>query len=231
MPDRTLIVSDWHNGSVACREADLLRALDTIRWDRLILAGDTTDTDSSLTGAGRRLFDRLARWSRDRYVCVLPGNHDPGINVLCQACDVRCQPCETWTEGGKRFLVTHGHQNPFTQASWDRFLGGYGWPTRLGNQVEADLSYWGGPVGRWLAVRGHHQRKRLCNVSEEVQEAALDFASAESADVIICGHTHYARRVPQSIAGPGYVNTGAWCEERATYVIVEGGEARLEEFR
>lgn len=231
MAEITAIFSDWHNGSVACRESDLLRALHTLRWDRLILAGDTTDTDSSLTAAGRRLFDRLALWSRNRDVVVLPGNHDPGINVLCQACGVRCQPCETWTEGGKRFVVTHGHMNPLTRQPWDRFLGGYGWPTKLGNQLEHDAAFWGGRVGRWLAVRGHHLRKRICNVSEEVKEAALNFAAAESADAIVAGHTHFPMAVPQSIAGPAYVNAGAWCEERATYVAVEGGEARLEEFR
>jgi UDP-2,3-diacylglucosamine pyrophosphatase LpxH len=231
MGERTLILSDWHNGSVACRESDLLRAVHTIKWDRLILAGDTTDTDSSLTACGRRLFDRLHQWSSSRSIVVLPGNHDPSIGVLCAAVGLRCEDAYTWTELGRRFLVTHGHQDPYTKKPWDRFLGGYGWPTKLGNQLEADAAFWGGRPGRWLAVKGHHQRKRICNVSEEVQDAALNLAAAEQVDVVICGHTHYPKWIKQNIAHAGYLNVGAWCEEVATYGAIENGIVTLEEFK
>lgn len=231
MPTRTLLTSDLHDGNAVAHTPRLIRCLQRESWERLVLAGDTFDTDHGISADGWHLLDLLHEWAGSREVILLPGNHDPHVRTVADLAGLKyADPWECPTAG---LLVTHGHCDPFMPwTPWDRYLSGYKAPTALGNQVESDLSFYGGPVGRWLALAGHRLRRRLCNVRHQVREAALDLAARKGLVWIVCGHTHFAERIPATSVSAGYVNLGSWCQARDTYAIFDGiGNVTLEEFR
>lgn len=232
MPTHTLLVSDLHDGNAVAHTGRLIQCLQRTSWDRLILAGDTFDTDASISANGWRLLDLLHRWSAAREIVLLPGNHDPSIARVARCLGLGTCYRNHWQDHTAGVLVTHGHQDPFTGEPWDRYLRGYKTPTALGNQVESDLSFYGGRPGRWLALAGHRLRRRLCNVRQQVCDAALDLAARAGLVNVVCGHTHFAESIPATSVGAGYVNLGSWCQSRDTYAIFDGcGKVTLEEFR
>lgn len=223
----TLLASDLHDGNVTSHTERLLRLLIDTMWDSFIFVGDLTDSDNCLSYQGRVLLNLFRHYGKNREVILLPGNHDPRVAVLAATCHVKSGPFCLWEECGRRFLVTHGHKDPYDGSPWDPYLGGYSAPTALGNQVESDVSFYGGPIGRWLAKSAHRMRRWVCDCSGEVRRHALASAVANDCDWVICGHTHYPEFVDQVGRDPGYVNLGSWCQKRDTYCVIQDGTPRL----
>lgn len=233
---RTLIASDIHDGNRVAHTARLIRLLEGDNPDRLILNGDVFDTDGSISADGWRLLDLIADIADTRPVILIPGNHDPNLGRVSLAMrstyldHVIAKDGYTFQDGGRTIHVRHGHIGP-DGTPWDPYLRGYLHPTAIGNQFESDLSFWGGPPGRWLATRLHRLRKWVCDTKTVLREHALQLAGRENYDWVVCGHSHQPEIITPDFGFPGYVNCGSWCETKDTYVVVEDGWLRLEEFK
>jgi UDP-2,3-diacylglucosamine pyrophosphatase LpxH len=230
----SLIVSDLHLGLRGSRSAELLKLMQTLRFERLILLGDILHdaTLRRLSGDDWALISAL-RELRHRADApeVLPvlGNHDRGCgDLLARLLDRPVADSVHWTHAGRRFLAIHGDL-------FDRFVTSN---RRTAKVVSAMFGFcqrrlsWD---GRWPHAADQFH-VRLTGLGRKMAEAALAHAGHHGADVIFCGHSHqpYTRSVVHD--GPcrrqlTYLNTGAWLGIRPSFVTVSlDGSARLHHF-
>ena len=227
----SLIVSDLHLGLRASRSAELLKLLQMLRFERLILLGDILH-DATL----RRLscddwaliaFLRQLRHRADA-PAVLPvlGNHDRSCgDLLARLLDRPVTDSVTWTHAGRRYLAVHGDL-------FDRFV------TRNRRTAQAVSGLFEfchrrlSRDGRWPHA-ADQLHVRWTGLGRKMAEAALAHARSHGVDVIFCGHSHqpYSRSDTEdgrSSRPLTYLNTGAWLGLRPSFVTVAGdGSARL----
>jgi UDP-2,3-diacylglucosamine pyrophosphatase LpxH len=218
----TLIVSDLHLGLPAARPRDLLQMLDQWRFDRLILLGDVfhdwsfrhlcTDTWKLLAHI-RGLSQR-----REAEIVWVLGNHDRHLgHLVAKVVGVETTESFRWHYRGRSFLALHGDR-------FDRFISTYVRTSAFFSQTYAFAQ-------RWLSTRGEWPKRLdrahvgLSNLSQEVEAGACGYAAEQHVDVIVCGHTHLARRTVFDRPGPSghaieYFNTGCWVDRPASFVTV-----------
>jgi UDP-2,3-diacylglucosamine pyrophosphatase LpxH len=58
----------------------------------------------------------------------------------------------------------------------------------------------------------------------------MEYGKAKRADVVVCGHTHFAEAAQEPIStGCAYYNTGCWTDHHCHYLTVDDGCCRLVE--
>ena len=115
MTQKTLIISDCHIGDQRFSGYEQLTdILLNEPYDRLILNGDIVEyfVGSIKDPLKAEFFDLLGRLSKVKEVIYLFGNHDYRISKHMAALLPHILVAEffEFVSGGKRFLVTHGHQ-------------------------------------------------------------------------------------------------------------------------
>ncbi|HEX2524724.1 MAG TPA: metallophosphoesterase [Geminicoccus sp.] len=229
----SLIVSDLHLGLRGSRSAELLKLLNTLRFDRLILLGDILHdaTVRRLSGDDWALISFLRHLQhRPDAPAVLPvlGNHDRKCgDLLARLLDRPVADSVSWTHAGRRFLAIHGDL-------FDRFV------TRNRRTAQAVSSLFEfchrrlSRDGSWPHA-ADQLHVRWTGLGRKMADAALAHAKTNGADVIFCGHSHEPYARSDGAGGPGghltYLNTGAWLGLRPSFVTVAGdGSARLHQF-
>ena len=80
---------------------------------------------------------------------------------------------------------------------------------------------------RWsrrLANSAKRSSKTFLRCVDRVRAEAIEYGKAKRADVVVCGHTHFAEEPdPSSLMSPAYYNTGCWTDHHCHYVTVQGG--------
>ncbi len=230
----SLIVSDLHLGLRGSRSTDLLKLLQSLRFDRLILLGDIlhdsrlrrlSGDDWALIAALRALRHRPG----GPEVLPVSGNHDrPCGDLLGRLLDRPVAESVSWNHAGRRFLAVHGDL-------FDRFVTRH---RRTASAVSAAFSFCQRRMsrhGRWPHVADQFH-VRMTGLGRRMAEAALAHARLNDADVIFCGHTHQPYARSHAGGGPStrpltYLNTGAWLGVRPSLVTVaRDGSARLHQF-
>lgn len=219
----TLIVSDMHLGAFNSR-TDLLAQLLLSDFDRLILNGDTIDSQD---------FRRFRRWdwniiellqtvARQRELILVRGNHDcpadrdgetghPGVLPSLLGTPMM-EECEVETAEGQ-LLVLHGDQ-------FDGTLN-LTWVGDAADWVYNRIQRTSRPAARWLK----HQAKHLTGVVASVISGAAARAADGGYAGIVTGHTHYPDDA--YVNGVRCLNTGCWVDWPCTAVRVADGQARL----
>ncbi len=222
----TMILSDLHLGSELSRASDALRLLKGSCFRRLILLGDIfCDLNFSRLKKEHWQFlsyiRKLSNPKRQVEVVWVEGNHDQGLtNVMSHLVGVRVYHEYRWDFGGIKHLAIHGHQ-------FDRFVIDNAILSRFVALLYLQLQKldW----GRKRTVRFLDQLNTAwLRLSEKVAHGALEYAAAQGAQRVFCGHTHKSMFVERD--GIVYYNSGNWVDLRATYIAIDESGVRLLEF-
>ena len=219
----TILISDIHLGARNNR-TDLLGELLRGDFDRLILNGDTVDSVDFRRFRGRdwRIVEQLRSIAKERELVLIRGNHD-GRSAALDGFG----PLDALAE----LLDTSWHEEYVLQVGADRYL------VMHGDQFDGTLNLtWIGDAADWFyrqTQRGSKSVARFLKgrvkcwggVVDCVQRGATEHARKRGFSGIITGHTHFAH--DELIDGIHYLTTGCWVDWPCSYVLIEGGDARL----
>lgn len=222
----TLILSDVHLGSDCSRAHEATRVLKENRFRRLILLGDIfADLNfGRLTKEHWRFLGYIRKLSnpkRNVEVVWVEGNHDHGLtDIMSHLVGVKVYQEYSWDYQGLRHTAIHGHQ-------FDRFVVSnlrMNYLMTLFYLQLQKLDFKGKPVARLI----DRLNTRWLRMSEKVASGALFHARLRGASRIFCGHTHAAMQQEQN--GISYYNTGAWVDERPTYIVINEEGVKIHEY-
>jgi UDP-2,3-diacylglucosamine pyrophosphatase LpxH len=125
-----------------------------------------------------------------------------------------------WDYAGKRHLAIHGHQ-------FDRFLVRNVLLSALGSFIYLALQKIDSRSLRLVRLLDKLSTAWL-RLSANVREGAFARAKARGAQVVCCGHTHFALEAEQD--GIRYYNSGSWTGARATYLTVDEQGVHIHEY-
>jgi UDP-2,3-diacylglucosamine pyrophosphatase LpxH len=202
------IVSDLHIGSRYFLFEYFESFLDSIPPDHeIVLNGDIIDNPyADLEPCQQAVLERIEERSYYQEVVWVKGNHDNGYMPRGFG-RVRFRPFHTI---GDRLLVMHGDQfdevMPRSQGFVKVFQIMHDLRVKLGAKPVHVAHY----AKRWDMFYRVLRRNVMLN--------AVDCAKANGYGAVACGHTHYAE---DSVCdGIRYINTGAWTECPAFYLMV-----------
>jgi len=223
----TLILSDLHLGADMSHAREALRVLQENRYRRLILLGDIfADLNFGRLKKEHWKFlgyiRKLSNPKRHVEVVWVEGNHDHGLTeIMSHLVGMRVYQEYQWNYLGLRHIAVHGHQ-------FDRFV-----------VKNVRLNYWFGTL-LYLQLQKLDSKKKVLTrfldrlgtrwqrLSEKVAYGALAHARHHDAARIFCGHTHSA--LHRSSEGCDYYNSGAWIDERLTYITVGEAGVQIHEY-
>jgi UDP-2,3-diacylglucosamine pyrophosphatase LpxH len=237
---RTLILSDIHLGSRHCNVELVHEVLDTERFDRLVLNGDTINNVNfrKLNHHHWKLLDRFRALGKERELILIRGNHDhewdwrPGSNghagssqagngsaplgtghVLPALLEVPMREDFRLEVGGQPYLIFHG----------DRFDPTLNYP--MLTDVAVLCYQFTTNVNKKLAKWLKKKSKKLGGLLEVIRGRCVDFARASAYTGIVTGHTHYAEDLV--FDDIHYLNCGSWTESPCGYVTIDKSNVRL----
>jgi UDP-2,3-diacylglucosamine pyrophosphatase LpxH len=210
-----IIVSDLHIGSRYFLYQDFERLLGNISEDHeLILNGDIIDNPyEKLKQSHQRILDIIKQVSYRQRVVWVRGNHDNGYipRGLGRVHFKRFHSIEN------RLLIAHGDDfdeiMPKNQAFIKAFKLMHDLRVKLGARPVHVAHY----AKKWEIFY-----KVLC---KNVMSNAVNCAKENGYKGVTCGHTHYPEE--RVFNGIRYVNTGAWTESPAFYLLVTAEEMTL----
>jgi len=212
----TVIISDLHLGSEISRAGEALEFLQSVQFKRLILLGDIfADLNfSRLTKEHWKFLGHIRKLSNpknDVEVVWVEGNHDHGLTeVMSHLVGVPVYQEYAWQYGGKRHLAIHGHQ-------FDSFAVRNQLLSKIGQLIYLQLQKIDSRNKKFARYLDRLNTRSL-RLSEQVANGALSYAKPGKAERIFCGHTHAP--LARVRDGVEYYNSGAWVDQRCTYVTV-----------
>jgi UDP-2,3-diacylglucosamine pyrophosphatase LpxH len=213
---KAIIVSDLHIGSPYFYYEDFERFLAHIPMEcELILNGDIIDKPyTELKPPHRRILDVIKQLSYSRKVVWLPGNHDNGYVPIGFG---KVHFTSVYSIG-QRLLITHGDDfdeiMPRNRAFMRAFKLMHNLRVRLGAQPVHVAHY----AKKWEMFYRVLRKNVMMN--------ALKCAMQNGYEAVTCGHTHYPE--DRVLNGARYINTGAWTEFPAFYLLVTANGMALE---
>jgi UDP-2,3-diacylglucosamine pyrophosphatase LpxH len=162
----------------------------------------------------QRILDMLKRISFNRKVVWVRGNHDNGYTPEnFGKVDFKRQHAI-----GSRLLITHGDDfdsiMPRSRVFMKAFRLMHGLRVKLGARPVHVAEY----AKKWKAFYRILQNNIMRN--------AVNFALENGYDAVTCGHTHFAEDIV--LNGIRYINTGAWTEFPAFFLLITDNEMSLE---
>lgn len=223
----TVIMSDLHLGSDTARAEEALETLQALRFRRLILLGDIfADLNFRRLTKDHWQFlsyvRKLSNPKRGVEVVWIEGNHDSGLaRLMSHLVGVTVYQEYRWKVAGRTCIAIHGHQfdrfvinDRFSLCSFGAHL------FLLIQKLDSRRKRFARRLDRW--------NTRWLRLSEKVANGALAHAKARGAAYVFCGHTHEAATVKRD--GVRYVNTGAWTNERPTFVTMIDQEVTIHDY-
>ena len=210
-----IIVSDLHIGSRYFLHQDFERFLRSISEDyELILNGDIIDNPyAKLKSAHQRILDLIEQISYRQRVVWVRGNHDIGY-IPRGFGKVHFKRLYTIEH---RLLIAHGHDfdeiMPKNQAFMKAFKLMHDLRVKLGARPVHVAHY----AKKWEIFYKVLRKNVMSN--------AVNCAMENGYEGVTCGHTHYPEE--RVFNGIRYVNTGAWTESPAFYLLVTAEEMTL----
>jgi len=212
----TVIISDLHLGSEVSQAGAALAFLHSIRFKRLILLGDIfADLNfRRLTKEHWKFLGHIRKLSNPKHhveVVWVEGNHDHGLTeVMSHLVGVPVYQEYAWQYDGKRHLAIHGHQ-------FDSFAIANAFLSKIGQLIFLQLQKIDSKNKRFARYLDRLNTRWL-RLSEQVAHGALSYAKPGKAERIFCGHTHAP--LARVRDGVEYYNSGAWVDQRCTYITV-----------
>ncbi len=231
---RTVFVSDSHLGYKGVRSAELLRFLQSIRCERLVLVGDLVDTWVIKKGWHwtiecdliiRRLLKMATQEGTE--IIYVPGNHDDPVRrfegVSFAGVTIRRELVHE-TADGRRLLVIHGDEFDMMMRQWQKLAHishiTFGWMRFINKMLNSlrrliGSGYWS--LSEWM----RRSIQRMVKTERNYLIAATNEARGRGLDGVICGHIHRAEQ--SMVDGIEYHNTGDWMEDTSAICeLVDG---------
>ncbi len=216
-----ILLSDLHLGAESCQVAPLQEFIDTLPPTRkLILNGDVLEnTEFRLTKQHWRVLSQLRKLADQTEIVWVRGNHDYDAESVAHLIGAAFVPEYTFESGGRRVLCVHGD-------AWDRFLTDHPVITNIADWFYLRMQRW----SRRLANSAKRSSKTFLRCVDRVRAEAIEFGKVKHADVVVCGHTHFAEEADlYSFVSPAYYNTGCWTDHHCHYLTVQDGCFQLAE--
>jgi len=210
-----IIVSDLHIGSRYFFHQNFERFLRSIPEDHeLILNGDIINKPySELNSAHQRILDLIEQVSYRHKVVWVQGNHDIGY-IPRGFGKVHFKGLYNIEH---RLLIAHGHDFDEIMPKNQAFIKAF----KLMHNLRVKL-------GAKPVHVAHYAKKWdiLYKVlRKNVMRNAVNCAMKNGYEGVTCGHTHYPEE--RIFNGIRYMNTGAWTEDPAFYLLVTAKEMIL----
>ena len=221
---RTVFISDAHLGYKGVRSGELLRFLQGIRCERLIIVGDLIDTWVIKKGWHwtiecdliiRHLLKMTTQEGTE--IIYIPGNHDDSVRRFegVSFAGVRIErEIIHETADGRRLLVIHGDEFDMMMRQWQKLSHishiTFGWMRFINKMLNSirrliGSGYWS--LSEWM----RRSIQRMVKTEINYAIAATNEARGRGLDGVICGHIHRAEQ--SMIDGIEYHNTGDWMED------------------
>lgn len=222
-----VILSDLHLGSETSKAHEALRLIHSLRFRRLILLGDIfCDLNfRRLNKEHWRFLSHIRKLSNPKRgveVIWVEGNHDYGLaEMMAHLVGVDVYEEYAWESAGEKHLAIHGHQFDDFITRQPLFMGD------LATQLYLTFQKFD-RGSRRLSCLLDLWNTRWRRLTHRVAEGALDYARAQGATRIYCGHTHEA--IVDRRNGIHYYNAGGWATFRPTYITINGHEIVIRDY-
>jgi len=215
-----VIISDVHLGSYYSKEQKLLKFLEEVEFDELVLAGDIIDFIKipRFTETTIEIFNLINKLNKK--VVYVVGNHDIAFEkfIGCKFAHIEFVSKYEFEYGERTFRIQHGDQYETGLIHW-RFLMNvisicHDWLERYFKKNLAAL-----------LVKLFAKKKKLKRIWNIIKWN-------DDVDVFIMGHTHIPEAViwiDENEKIRTYANTGDWVEH-STYIMLKEGNLRLKKF-
>ena len=210
-----IIVSDLHIGSQYFLYHDFEQFLENLSEDHeLILNGDIIDDPNvKLKPQHQRILNLIKQISYRQKVVWIRGNHDNGY-IPKGFGKVHFKSLYTIEN---RLLIVHGYDfdeiMPKNQAFIKAFKLMHDLRVKLGARPMHVANY----AKKWEILYKILRNNIMMN--------AVNCAMENGYEAVTCGHTHYPE--DRVFNGIRYMNTGAWTESPAFYILVTPNEMTL----
>jgi UDP-2,3-diacylglucosamine pyrophosphatase LpxH len=216
----TLILSDFHLGSIVSRSKKISELLREYDFKKLILLGDIFENlnFNHLKEEDWKLLSQISKISRKRKVIWVEGNHDKGLSkILSALTGGKVYKIYRWRYQNKRYLAIHGHQ-------FDNFLVDNAFLSFFANQVYNIIQVFDFKDKRICHYIKERSRGWL-RLSAKVAKRAILFAKVQQVDYIFCGHTHKAMKIRRG--STYYYNCGCWTDTPSTFITLNGKDIKI----
>lgn len=216
-----VMLSDLHLGAESCQVKSLQEFMDSLPpTARLILNGDVLEhTEFRLTKQHWRVLSQLRKLADRLELVWVRGNHDYDAESVAHLIGANFVPEYTFQSGAKSVLCVHGD-------AWDRFLTDHPMVTIVADWFYLRMQR----MSRRLANSAKRSSKTFLRCVDRVRAEAIEYGKAKCADIVVCGHTHFAEEPPAlSLTSSAYYNTGCWTDHHCHYLTVKDGRFQLVE--
>ncbi|WP_084405045.1 UDP-2,3-diacylglucosamine diphosphatase [Aliagarivorans taiwanensis] len=234
---QSLWLSDIHLGCRDCKAEFLLHLLKQTRAKRIFLVGDIIDVWAlkrrvHWPAAHNDVLQYLMYLARKgTEVIYIPGNHDQLFKAYkgLELGDIPVHEQYTYTSiTGKKILMLHGDQFD-DEVCFGKLY------AKLGDHLYDLLMFLNRVVSDWRQRLGYsywslagYIKSRIGKAQEAIlryQNAAINEAKRQQADMIICGHIHHPCLLEKD--GVVYANDGDWIENCTYLCETMEGELQL----
>jgi len=221
----TIVISDLHLGHRFSRSRELLVFLNTAHFKRLIINGDVFD-DINMKRLNKMHW-QILDYLRDLTDCDngvevtwIRGNHDGYSDLISKLLGIEFKNEVMMTWANKSVLIIHGD-------IFDHYVSKYKWLGDIASTVYQFFLFLDPQnrrIGSWLK----RTNKTFIRNAERVREAAISYAKRKGAQIVICGHTHFAEEGIHN--GVLYINSGSWTDAPSHFIGITKDEIKVVPF-
>jgi len=213
MKCKYLIISDIHLGDKDCRSEELLKILKRYKAKTIIIAGDLFDHHNlnRLKRNHWKVLSKLRKLSKKQKIIYLIGNHcflkAEFMSILL---GFDCQDEYILQLKNEKILVVHGD-------IFDIYFTRFKWITNFIIKTYYFVRHYtpfADDFFRCFRIF-KHQTNNFIEKSGDMKKNALKYIEFNNYDKVICGHSHIAEYSDK------YVNTGSFCEEKCSFVVID----------
>jgi len=229
-----LVLSDIHLGTKGCRAEELLKYLNSIQPQKVILNGDIVDIWQFKKRYWPKSHMRIIKHftsllSKGIPIYYITGNHDELLRKF-----------EGFTLGklsivnklilninGKKAWVFHGDVFDITMqyAKWLTRLGSIGYDLLI--MINSGVNYFAQLMGREkvsLSKKIKNSVKSAVKYINDFERLAAEIAIDKGYDFVLCGHIHHPEQkdISSKNGSTTYLNSGDWVESLSSLEYKDG---------